>query len=118
MNDGGRYSIQSPFLSNLPPAWSTLPPPITVDTFAAEMGEFLKTSELTETKAFVGSFVKEIVVKPGRAAIVYSIPTPDDFPAGGADAVEIALNGRVMNSVRHGGPTRTELRTFRWEVQI
>ena len=30
MNDGGRYSIQSPFVSNLPPAWSTLPPPITV----------------------------------------------------------------------------------------
>ena len=25
-----RYSIQSPFVSNLPPAWSTLPPPITV----------------------------------------------------------------------------------------
>ena len=78
----------------------------TIAAFAAEMGEFLKTSELTETKAFVGSFVKEIVVKPGRAAIVYSIPTPDDSPAGGADAVEIALNGRVMNSVRHGGPGR------------
>ena len=29
MNDAGRYSIQSPFVSNLPPAWSTLPPPIT-----------------------------------------------------------------------------------------
>ena len=81
----------------------------TIATFAAEMSEFLKTSELTETKAFVGSFVKEIAVKPGRAAIVYSIPTPDDSPIGGADAVEIALNGRVMNSVRHGGPgwTRT-----------
>ena len=75
----------------------------TIAAFAAEMGEFLKTSELTETKAFVRSFVKEIVVKPGRAAIVYSIPTPDDSPAGGADAVEIALNGGVMNSVRHGG---------------
>ena len=74
----------------------------TIAAFAAEMGEFLKSSELTETKAFVGSFVKEIVVKPGRAAIVYSIPTPDDSPIGGADAVEIALNGRVMNSVRHG----------------
>ena len=74
----------------------------TIATFAAEMSEFLKTSELTETKAFVGSFVKEIVVKPGRAAIVYTIPTPDDSPAGGADAVEITLNGRVMNSVRHG----------------
>ena len=85
----------------------------TIAAFAAEMSEFLKTSELTETKAFVGSFVKEVVVKPGRAAIVYSIPTPDDSPIGGADAAEIALNGRVMNSVRHGGPARTELRTFR-----
>ncbi len=75
----------------------------TIAAFAADMSEFLKTSELTETKAFVRSFVKEIVVKPGRAAIVYSIPTPDDSPIGGADAVEIALNGGVMNSVRHGG---------------
>ena len=29
MNDGGRYSIQSPILSNLPPARYTLSPPIT-----------------------------------------------------------------------------------------
>ena len=77
----------------------------TIAPFVAEMSEFLKTSELTETKAFVGSFVKEVVVKPGRAAIVYSIPTPEDSPIGGADAAEIALNGRVMNSVRHGGPS-------------
>ena len=83
----------------------------TIATFAAEMSEFLKTSELTETKAFVGSFVKEVVVKPGRAAIVYSIPTPDDSPMGGADAAEIALNGRVMNSVRHGGLDLTKSRT-------
>ena len=79
----------------------------TIAAFAADMGEFLKSSELTETKAFVRSFVKEIVVKPGRAAIVYSIPTPDDSPIGGADAAEIALNGGVMNSVRHGGQCRT-----------
>ncbi len=79
----------------------------TIATFAEEMSEFLKTSELTETKAFVGSFVKEVVVKPGRAAIVYSIPTPEDSPIGGADAAEIALNGRVMNSVRHGGLSKT-----------
>ena len=83
----------------------------TIAAFAAEMSEFLKTSELTETKAFVGSFVKEVVVKPGRAAIVYSIPTPEDSPIGGADAAEIALNGRVMNSVRHGGPFFTVDRT-------
>ena len=47
-----------------------------IATFAAEMSEFLKTSELTGTRPFVRSFVKEIEVRPGKAAIVYSIPTP------------------------------------------
>ena len=70
-------------------------------------GEFLKTSELTQTRAFVHSFVKEIEVKPGKAAIVYSIPTPDDSPIGGADSAEIALTGRVRSSVRDGGQCRT-----------
>ena len=84
----------------------------TIATFAEEMSDFLKTSELTETRAFVHSFVKEVVVKPGRAAIVYSIPTPDDSPMGGADAAEIALNGRVMNSVQSGGPILTVDRTI------
>ena len=81
----------------------------TIAAFAEEMSEFLKTSELTETRAFVHSFVKEIDVKPGKAAIVYSIPTPDDSPMGGADSAEIALNGGVRKSVRHGGAggTRT-----------
>ena len=79
----------------------------TIATFAEEMSDFLKTTELTETRAFVHSFVKEVQVKPGRAAIIYSMPTPDDSPIGGADAAELALNGRVMNSVLHGGPTKT-----------
>ena len=81
----------------------------TVATFAAEMSDFLKTSELTETRAFVHSFVKEIEVKPGKAAIVYSIPTPEDSPLGGADTAEVALNGRVRSTVKSGGPgwTRT-----------
>jgi len=82
-----------------------------VAAFAEEMGEFLATSELTETKSFVHSFVKEIQVKPGRAAIIYSMPTPDDSPLGGADSAEIALNGGVRKSVRHGGPELTVDRT-------
>ena len=45
----------------------------TIATFAEEMSDFLKTSELTETRAFVHSFVKEVQVKPGRAAITYSM---------------------------------------------
>ena len=40
---------------------------------------------------------------PGRAAIVYSIPTPEDSPTEGADTAEVALNERVMNSVQAGG---------------
>ena len=83
----------------------------TIATFAAEMSEFLKTSELTETRAFVHSFVKEVEVKPGKAAIVYSIPTPEDSPIGGADAAEVALNGRVRSTVQSGGPDLTKSRT-------
>ena len=83
-----------------------------VAAFAEEMSDFLKTSELTETRAFVHSFVKEIEVRPGKADIVYSIPTPDDSPLGGASSVEVALNDRVRNSVRHGGPILTVGRTI------
>ena len=83
----------------------------TIATFAEEMSEFLKTSELTETRAFVHSFVKEIEVKPGKAAIVYSIPTPQDSPIGGANAVEVALNGGVRSTVRLGGLDLTKSRT-------
>ena len=73
--------------------------PDTIATFAEEMSEFLKTSELTETRAFVHSFVKEVEVTPGKATIVYSIPTPEDSPIGGADAAEVALNGQVRSTV-------------------
>ena len=83
----------------------------TIAAFAEDMSEFLKTSELTETRAFVHSFVKKIEVRPGKATIVYSIPTPDDSPMGGADVSEVALNGRVMNSVLPGGPDLTVDRT-------
>ena len=70
------------------------------------MSEFLKTSDLTATKAFVHPFVKEAKAKPGKAAIVYSIPTPEDSPVGGADAAEVAMNGRVRNTVQSGGAYR------------
>ena len=74
----------------------------TIAAFASEMSEFLKTSELTETKAFVRSFVKEVLVRPGGATIVYTIPTPEDSPIGGKDAAEIALDSGVR-SIGNGG---------------
>ena len=71
-----------------------------VATYAAEMSEFLLESGLAETKAFVRSFV----VRPGRATIHYTIPTPEDSPIKGADIVEIALGRRVMKSVASREP--------------
>ena len=38
------------------------------------MSEFLRTSEWTETRTFIRSFVKRITVKPGQAVIHYTIP--------------------------------------------
>ena len=83
----------------------------TITACATEMNESLKASELTETKAFVGSFIKEVMVRPGRAAIVYSIPTQDDSPIGGADATKIILSGGVMNWELYTQPTKAP----RWE---
>ena len=82
-----------------------------VATFAEEMSEFLKSSELTQTKAFVHSFVKAIEVRPGMATIVYTIPTPDDSPMGGADSAELVLNGGVRSPVRYGGEGETRTPT-------
>ena len=81
----------------------------TITAFAQDMSEYLKTSELTESRAFIRSFVKEIEVRPGKATIHYSISTPGDSPIEGGDAAEVVLNGGVMNMgvVGGAGGTRT-----------
>ncbi len=58
----------------------------TITAFAKEMSGYLRTSELTESRVFIRSFVKEIEVRRGRATIHYTIPTPEDSPIGGGDA--------------------------------
>ena len=84
----------------------------TITAFAKDMSEYLRTSELTETRSFIRSFVKEIQVKPGRATIHYTIPTPEDSPIGGGDADELVLDGGiVMSTVQNGGPYWTKSRT-------
>ena len=71
----------------------------TIAAFAEDMSDFLMTSEITEARAFV----KEIKVKPGKATVYYTLPTPDS-PIGGGDAAEVALHGPVRSSVHVGGP--------------
>ncbi len=46
----------------------------TIAAYAQDMSEFLKESELTERRAFIETFVKEIVVMPGDAVLRYTIP--------------------------------------------
>ena len=83
----------------------------TITAFAQDMSEYLKTSELTESRAFIRSFVKEIEVRPGKATIHYSIPTPEVSPIEGGDAAEVVLNGGVMNMGVGGGEAGTRTRT-------
>ena len=50
----------------------------TITAYARDMKDFLQESELTERRAFIESFVKEIIVIPGDALIRYTVPMPDD----------------------------------------
>ena len=90
----------------------------TIAAYAQDMSEFLNESELTERRAFIETFVKEIVVMPGDALLRYTIPMPDDSPIPGRNAEEMVLNGSVLSTVKNGGPACTVLRTFRWEVSL
>ena len=75
-----------------------------IASFAEEMSEFLLTSELTETRAFLRTFIQRIEVRPGRAVIHYTIPLPKDSPIGPSDRAEVGLGDGVRKSVRVGGP--------------
>ena len=81
----------------------------TITAYAKDMRDFLNESELTERRAFIESFVKEIVVMPGDALMRYTVPMPDDSLIPGRAAEKVALNGSVLSTVKNGGPKRTEL---------
>ena len=83
----------------------------TIAAYAIDMRDFLVESELTERRAFIESFVKEIVVQPGGAVVRYTIPMPEDSPIGGMDAEEVALHSSVLSTVQFGGPDWTKSRT-------
>ena len=76
----------------------------TIAAYAQDMSEFLNESELTERRAFIETFVKEIVVMPGNALMRYTVPMPDDSLIPGGVAEKVALNGSVLPTVQNGGP--------------
>ena len=77
-----------------------------IAAYAREMSEFLMGSELTERKAFIETFVKEIVVVPGDALMRYTIPMPEDSRIPGGNTEKMALDGSVLSTVKNGGPGR------------
>ena len=79
----------------------------TIAAYAKDMKDFLKESELTERRAFIQSFIKEIVVVPGDALLRYTVPMPDDRLIPGRAAEKVALNGSVLSTLPDGGPTGT-----------
>ena len=87
----------------------------TIASFADDMSEFLRTSEITETRAFVRSFVKQVLVGPGQAVIHYTLPTPQDSPIAGADAAEVALSEGVRSTVPSGSACGIRTRGLRLE---
>ena len=52
----------------------------TITAYAKEMSDFLSESEPTERRAFIKSFVKEIVIMPGDALLSYTIPISQSTP--------------------------------------
>ena len=52
----------------------------TITAYAQDLSVFLNESELTERRAFIESFVKEIVVMPGNAVVPYTIPISQSTP--------------------------------------
>ena len=75
----------------------------TIAAYAQDMSHFLKESELTERRAFIETFVKEIVVMPNNALMRYTIPMPDDSRIPGSNTEDMALNGSVLSTVKNGG---------------
>ena len=76
----------------------------TITAYAKDMSRFLQKSELTERRAFIETFVKEIELLPDNAVVRYSVPMPDDSLIPGKKVQEIPLNGSVVSSVNGSPP--------------
>ena len=81
----------------------------TIAAFAEDMSEFLMTSGITESRAFIKSFVKEIKVKPGKATVYYTIPISQS-----TQETELLLGGR-SEEIRVGNEAEASSQLV-WDV--
>ena len=52
----------------------------TITAYVQDMSKFLQKSELTERRAFIETFAKEIEVMPDNAVVRYTIPISQSTP--------------------------------------
>ena len=69
-----------------------------ITRYVCDMRSLLQESSRAERKAFIKSFVKEIVVTGEEAVLRYTLPLP---PEGGEAET---LPNQVLASIRYGGP--------------
>ncbi len=67
---------------------------------AQDMAEYPEESELPERKAFVETFVRDIVVMPGKATIHYKVPIAKDHRNPEGDSEELDLAGPPRSAAR------------------
>ncbi len=82
-----------------------------IAAFAEDLGDFLKNSELTERRAFISSFVEEIVVDRNHATIRYTLPLPQDDPNTAMEAENSSIPRPVLPMVNSGGGGGIRTRT-------
>ena len=80
----------------------------TITAYAQDMNRFLQKSELTERRAFIETFAREIELLPDNAVGRYTLPMPDDSRIPGKKAEEMALNGSVISTVNGSPPNWTK----------
>ena len=72
----------------------------TITAYAQDMNRFLQKSELTERRAFIETFVREIELMPDNAVVRYTTLMPDDSHIPSRNAEDMALNGSVLSTRR------------------
>ena len=87
-----------------------------IAAYALEMSEFLKGSELTERRAFIETFVKEIVVVPDNALMRYTIPMPEDSPLPAGPPRTWRWTASVLSTVKNGGPFPSVLSPLLFQI--
>ncbi len=72
----------------------------TITAKTLSMTEYPEESELPERKVFVETFVRDIVVMPGKATIHYKVPIVKDSPNPDGDYEELDLAGPPKSAAR------------------